>query len=131
MNNEIPRFHVHYEHHFPHTIGVSRIWQGGGGAIIDFDVWKFACREVMRFARGVPPRKFIKIMQFCLFWCLFWSINGVIWCVLVYILIRFCLKTFLKINILYIKNYECCCFGSLCDSGRTHSMGFQELFRYL
>ena len=21
-----------------------------------------------------------------------------------------------------------CCFGSLCDSGNTHSMGFQEIF---
>ena len=31
----------------------------------------------------------------------------------------------------FIISEQNCCFGSLCDSGSTHSMGFQELIRYL
>ena len=27
----------------------------------------------------------------------------------------------------FIISEQCCCFGSLCDSGSTHNMGFQEL----
>ena len=39
-----------------------------------------------------PPEKFF--------------LNGAIWCVLVYILIRFCRQNFLKITIFYIKNLK-------------------------
>ena len=42
--------------------GVPRIWQGGGAKNFFFQIWEFACREAMRFARGVrghaPPRNF-------------------------------------------------------------------------
>ena len=49
----------------------------GGGPRIFFEIWKFACREAMRFARGgsgaCPPRKFLKMVQFGAFWCIFGS----------------------------------------------------------
>ena len=58
--------------------GRPRIWHGGQNFF--FQIWKLACREAMRFARGVrgmlPQDIFL---------------NDAIWCVLVYILIRFCL----------------------------------------
>ena len=31
----------------------------------------------------------------------------------------------------FIISDQCFCFRSLCGNGSTHSMGFQELFRYL
>ena len=58
------------------TGGVPRIWEGGGPRIF-LEILKFACREAMRFARGVrghaPPRKFLKMVQFCAFWRTFGS----------------------------------------------------------
>ena len=63
------------------STGASPGFSRGGGQEFFFQIWEFACREAMRFARGVrghaPPEKFF--------------LNGAIWCVLVYILIRFCL----------------------------------------
>ena len=45
--------------------GVARIWKGGGPRIFFFQIWKFACREAIRFARGVrgyaPQENFFKL----------------------------------------------------------------------
>ena len=50
---------------------------GGGSKNFFFQIWKFACREAMRFAKGVrghaPPIIFFKMVQFGAFWCIFWS----------------------------------------------------------
>ena len=44
--------------------GVARIWEGEGQEFF-FQIWKFACREAIRFARGVrgygPQENFFKL----------------------------------------------------------------------
>ena len=58
--------------------GRSQDLGGGRAKNFFFQIWKFACREAIRFARGVrgyAPKKFF--------------LNCAIWCVLVCILIRF------------------------------------------
>ena len=45
--------------------GVARIWEGGRANNFFFQIWKFACREAIRFARGVrgyaPQENFFKL----------------------------------------------------------------------
>ena len=46
--------------------GASPGFGRGGGQEFFFQIWKFACREAMRFARGfggMPPRE--KILKWC------------------------------------------------------------------
>ena len=44
--------------------------------------------------------------------------------------VNFC-SFFDQWSFVFIISEQCCCFGSLCDSGSTHSIGFQELIRYV
>ena len=70
--------------------GVPRIWQGGGPRNFFFRFGKLRMAKPCALFGGMPPpEKFF--------------LNGAIWCVLVYILIRFCLK---KISCINTTNYS-------------------------